>query len=232
MTLAFIGTLSNDQSMALIFLCIILIIEAWIDLTELRVPNKITFPMIFAGWLYAFGRAFFVTQDSGTTLELYVWPMGPDFTLTQSPLVEALIGLWSSFKLTMLGFFLLIWLYAIGGMGAGDVKMQMGFGAWVAPIFGYAHGFQIVLWGWIFAVIIGGFISAIMIWWRGNFSQNKQNVSDIVGDLFSGKSVGQIADRAAERKPRMQLLPYGVPLCLGFIGYILLDHFKMWPNFW
>ncbi len=232
MPLAFIGSLAADQSAALIFLCVVLIIEAWIDLTQLRVPNRITYPMILAGWAYAFGRAFVVAPSDGPPIEMYLWPFGPEFTLSQTPLAEGLLGLWYSFKLTVLGFLLLIFMYAIGGMGAGDVKMQMGFGAWVAPIFGYSHGLMIVFWGWIFAVLIGGVISAIMIWWRGDFRQNRQNVKDIVGDLVSGKSVGQIADRAAERKPRMHLLPYGVPLCLGFIGYIVLDHLQMWPKLW
>ena len=61
--------------------------------------------------------------------------------------------------LSFLGLGLLVWLYAIGGVGAGDVKMQMGFGAWVAPIYGWEAGFEIVLWGWIFGVIVGGVIS-------------------------------------------------------------------------
>jgi hypothetical protein len=34
-----------------------------------------------------------------------------------------------------------------------------------------------------------------------------------------------VAARAAERKPRMHLLPYGVPLCIGFIGYLVISGF-------
>jgi hypothetical protein len=33
-----------------------------------------------------------------------------------------------------------------------------------------------------------------------------------------------VADKAAQRKPRMHLLPYGIPLCLGFIGYLVYQH--------
>ena len=33
-----------------------------------------------------------------------------------------------------------------------------------------------------------------------------------------------VAGKAAQRKPRMHLLPYGIPLCLGFISYLVFLH--------
>jgi hypothetical protein len=48
-----------------------------------------------------------------------------------------------------------------------------------------------------------------------------QNTREIVGDLFSAGSVEEVAKRAAQRKPRLHLLPYGIPLCLGFVGYLV-----------
>jgi len=36
--------------------------------------------------------------------------------------------------------------------------------------------------------------------------------------------VSNAAERAAQRKPTMHLLPYGIPLCMGFIGYLLILH--------
>ena len=33
-----------------------------------------------------------------------------------------------------------------------------------------------------------------------------------------------MADKAAKRKPRMHLLPYGIPLCLGFVSYLIYLH--------
>ena len=55
---------------------------------------------------------------------------------------------------------------------------------------------------------------------RGQFRENLANTRAIVGDLFAGP--GAAADKAAQRKPRMHLLPYGIPLCLGFPTYLLL----------
>src|SRR5215475_14343658 len=41
--------------------------------------------------------------------------------------------LWLSVQGAALGLALLLPLYAIGGMGAGDVKLFMGVGAWMGP---------------------------------------------------------------------------------------------------
>ena len=35
---------------------------------------------------------------------------------------------------------------------------------------------------------------------------------------------GYIAGKAAQRKSRMHLLPYGIPLCIGFVSYLIYIH--------
>jgi prepilin peptidase CpaA len=138
-------------------------------------------------------------------------------------------GLWASFVLSLFGLALLLPLYAIGGMGAGDVKMQAGFGSWVGAIYGLGAGFWIVLYGFCLAAVIGGVIALGMMFWRGDFFQNRKNVSDILRDWFTSSSVSEVAAKAAERKPRMHLLPYGVPLCIGFIGYLVMRSYDLVP---
>jgi len=49
------------------------------------------------------------------------------------------------------------------------------------------------------------------------------NTRAILGDLL-GVPVSQAANRAAQRKARMHLLPYGIPLCLGFISSLIYLH--------
>lgn len=178
-----------------LLLCAALIVAAVIDFWKLKVPNWLTFPLIVSGWIYGLAYSFYTG----------------DFSY-----------LGASFVLTLFGLALLLPVYAIGGMGAGDVKMQMGFGAWVGGIFGLNQGFWIVLMGFCIAAVIGGVIALGMIWWRGDFRQNRKNVAEIVGDWFGAKSVYHVAEKAHARKPRMHLLPYGVPLCIGFVGYLLL----------
>src|SRR5262249_16004055 len=133
-------------------------------------------------------------------------------------------GIGASLLGTVIGFLLLLPVYAIGGMGAGDVKMQMGFGAWVGAYFGVAEGLRVIWWAFAVAVIIGGVLALGMMIVRGRYRQNLANTQAILGDLLGAPGVGEVADRAAKRKPRMHLLPYGIPLCLGFVGYLIYLH--------
>ena len=178
-----------------LFLCGALLLAAAIDFWKLKVPNWLTFPLVISGWLYGLGANF-------------GWWGLPE------------AGIGASLVLTFFGLALLLPVYAIGGMGAGDVKMQMGFGSWVGAIYGLRSGFWVVLYGFCLAALIGGAIALGMMWWRGDFRQNRKNVSDILRDWFGSSSVHEVAEKAAQRKPRMHLLPYGVPLCIGFIGYL------------
>ena len=54
--------------------------------------------------------------------------------------------------------------YAIGGMGAGDVKMYAGFGAWMVPIPWF--GMENLLGAFAVSVIVGGLIALAMIAWK------------------------------------------------------------------
>jgi prepilin peptidase CpaA len=190
----------------LLFISLAMIVAAVIDGWKLKVPNWLTFPLILSGW--AFGLA----QDVG-------------LLPGNGGIVAALVG-------TALGFALLAPVYAIGGMGAGDVKMQMGFGSWVGAFFGFgrwaAEGdpgapgvISIVWWAFAIAVLIGGVLAVGMIVVRGRLRENLANTKEILGDLVKAQGVGEVADKAAKRKPKLHLLPYGIPLCIGFVGYLL-----------
>jgi prepilin peptidase CpaA len=78
-----------------------------------------------------------------------------------------------------------------------------------------------LVYGFCIAAIVGGVIALGMMAWRGDFAQNRQNVADILRDLMNPTKAPAAA---AARKPRMHLLPYGVPLCIGYISYIVFSH--------
>src|SRR6267154_1408782 len=80
-----------------------LIVAAVIDGLKLKVPNWITFPMILSGWVYS------------AVLSPYAGWEG---------LMYSVLG-------TIVGLALLMPAYAIGGMGAGDVKLLPGVGSWI-----------------------------------------------------------------------------------------------------
>jgi prepilin peptidase CpaA len=188
------------------FICLAMIVAAVIDGWKLKVPNWLTFPLILSGWALGLCHDFGWLDGTGTG------------------------GIGASLAGTALGFVLLFPVYSIGGMGAGDVKMQMGFGAWIGAFYGASRtsshpgAMWIVFWAFCLAAVIGGVLALGMIVVRGQFRRNLSNTRAILGDLLGSAGIGEVADKAAQRKPRMHLLPYGIPLCLGFISYLIYLH--------
>ena len=178
-------------------ICIGMIAAAIIDWWKFKVPNKLTFPLIISGWLLGLANDFGLGAGLGG-------------------IGAALLG-------TLLGMGLLLPIYAIGGMGAGDVKMTMGFGSWIGAFFGLPDGLWIIFWAFCAGTIVGGIIATVMIVLRGNYRQNANHVREIVTDMFQA-GVTEAADRANRRRTRWHRLPYGVPLCLGFLGYLIYLH--------
>jgi prepilin peptidase CpaA len=180
--------------------CTGMIAAAIIDWWKFKVPNKLTFPLIVSGWLLGLLNNFEVIPDGGVG------------------------GVGASLVGTALAFALLVPMYAIGGMGAGDVKMTMGFGAWVGAFYGMANGLWIIFYAFCAGSIVGGIIAMGMIVIRGQYRRNVDNVREIVTDVFTSSSVGEVAEKANRRRSRWHRLPYGVPLCIGFVGYLIFLH--------
>ena len=189
------------------FICGAMIAAAVIDGWKLKVPNWLTFPLILSGWA-----------------------LGLFHDFDWLPVSTGFGGIGASLAGTMVGFALLYPIHMIGGMGAGDVKMQMGFGAWIGSFYGLSAGdahpgaMWIVFYAFCLAAIIGGVLALGMIAVRGQLRKNMTNTREILGDLFAAKGVGDMAEKAAARKPRLHLLPYGIPLCMGFIAYLIYQH--------
>ena len=70
------------------------------------------------------------------------------------------------------------------------------------------------------------FIALLALWTLGmilarrTFHQNIAHARAIMFDLATAGSISAVAGRANERRPRWHRLPYGVPLCIGFVGYL------------
>src|SRR6516164_7065918 len=162
----------------LLFVSAVMIVAAVIDGWKLKVPNWLTYPLVISGWVFGLCHNFGWFEDYGVG------------------------GIGASLLGTLAGFLLLLPVYAIGGMGAGDVKMQMGFGAWVGAFYGLAApegrpgALGIIFWAFCLAVLIGGVLATVMILVRGQFARNWANTRAIVGDLLTS-AVGDAAQRAA-----------------------------------
>lgn len=187
-----------------------MVLAAFIDGWALKVPNWITLPLVLSGWMLGALHDFGLATGTGTG------------------------GFGIAFIGTVLGFALLFPMLAIRGVGEGDVKMQMGFGAWVGAFFGTGattdaaggaplHGLGVVFWAFCFGAIVGGAFGMIMILMRRKFGQNVGMVREIFSDLqmFGTGHVSAATKQSEARRDRWVKLPYGIPLCVGFLLYLL-----------
>src|SRR5438094_10023482 len=130
----------------LTIVCAAMILAAVIDGWKLKVPNWLTLPLVLSGWLLGLLNNFGLLTEAGF----------------EGGIGAALAG-------TALGFVLLFPIYSIGGMGAGDVKMQMGFGAWIGAFYGMnatqtsPGALGIIFGAFCVAAVIGGVLALGMI---------------------------------------------------------------------
>jgi len=94
---------------------------AWGNDRSLAMRNVVTLPFILTGW------ALGLVHSLGWQLH------GGSGTLL------------SSLACTALPLLLLLPFYVMGGLGAGSVKLQMGYGAWVGAFLGFERGAATVL---------------------------------------------------------------------------------------
>ena len=161
----------------------VLVVAAVIDGIKLKVPNWITFPMIISGWIY-----------SGCFSDYAGW----------EGFAYSLIG-------TAVGLALLLPAYAIGGMGAGDVKLNAGIGAWVWG--------TVTLYAFCASALVGGAIAVCMVLYKNAWQKHKNQFWLIWNEIVTVRDPEQLAVIAADRKSTMLLLPYGIPMAIGTIGY-------------
>lgn len=122
-------------------------------------------------------------------------------------------GLAASLIGTLVGLGLLLPLYAIGGMGAGDVKLLAGVGAWI--------GSSDTLYAFCWSAIAGAVIAVLMVLARRGWSRHRAQFMMILSEILVIRDPNQLAAIAAERKSSMLLLPYGIPIAIGSIAYFV-----------
>lgn len=181
-----------------------MLLAAFIDGWAFKVPNWCTLSLVLSGWVIGLFHDLSIPIDQGVG------------------------GIGSSMLCTLIGFLLLGPLLAISGMGQGDVKMTMGFGAWVGAYFGGRLSFEILAISFCIGAVVGGVFGLIMMVLRRKFSQNASNFREIFTDLrvLVTQGPSQAAARGYSRRSRWDKLPYGVPLCVGFLGYL----WYLWIN--
>jgi len=125
--------------------------------------------------------------------------------------VFGLPGLGWSLVGTLVGLALLLPMYAIGGMGAGDVKLLAGVGAWVWG--------TVTFYAFCVSAVFGAVIAVFMVLLSGKFRHHVGQFWTIFTEILIVRNPTQLSTMAAERKSTMMLLPYGIPICIGTIAY-------------
>jgi prepilin peptidase CpaA len=120
-------------------------------------------------------------------------------------------GLGWSLVGTVVGLALLLPAYAIGGMGAGDVKLLAGVGAWVWG--------SVTFYAFCVSAVLGGVIAVGMVLSRKGWHKHYAQFFSIYNEITTIRDPEVLATIAAERKPTMMLLPYGIPIAIGTIAY-------------
>lgn len=117
--------------------------------------------------------------------------------------------LWSM-EGALVGLATLLPLYAIGGMGAGDVKLMAGLGAWIGPWLAFE--------AFVASAVVGSGIALVMMAYSGELGKHLVMTQLIGREVLTLRNPCVLAARAAERKPSMMLLPYGIPIAIGSIA--------------
>src|SRR5204863_2024698 len=122
-------------------------------------------------------------------------------------------GLGWSLVGTVIGLALLLPAYAIGGMGAGDVKLLAGVGAWI-------YGTHTV-YAFAVAAVVGALLAIGMVLVRRGWKKHSSQFWVILNEILVIRNPEQLSAIAAQRKPTMLLLPYGIPIAIGTIAYFV-----------
>jgi prepilin peptidase CpaA len=127
-------------------------------------------------------------------------------------------GLSSSLIGLITGFLLLFFVYRLGGMGAGDVKLLCAAGAFLGP--------KLVFYSFIWMALVGGVLALILVVYKKAFSQTLRNLKMLVlGWILRTPSK---ETNLTIKNQALIKLPYGVAIAMGVILTVWL---KRIPNF-
>jgi prepilin peptidase CpaA len=99
-----------------------------------------------------------------------------------------------------LGMLIYGFLFFMGGMGAGDVKLCTAIGAWIGPLQ--------LFYALVFTGLVGGLIALAMAAWGGFLKELFQHTGDLV---FSAKERGE----AVLNNPQRRKMPYAPAIAIG-----------------
>ncbi|WP_035375037.1 A24 family peptidase [Pseudoduganella violaceinigra] len=168
------------------------------DVRSRRIPNR----LVLAGMLAGLALQGLVTPGAG----LFSEPFGA-------------LGLLKAGAGLALGLALLLPMYALGAMGAGDAKLLAMVGTFLGPLD--------ILGAGLASIVAGGLLSLGVALYQGSLRKVSGNVRQMVlGSVLRGMSGGSAridAPLAATGQ-----LPYAVAIACGTVSYLLLTRYFGW----
>jgi prepilin peptidase CpaA len=162
----------------------LLIVAAVIDYRTYKIPN----------WLTLTGIAFGLIYSAAVPFSLH------------AGLLWALGGL-------LLGFLIMLPLYALKAMGAGDVKLMAMAGAFL----GVTDTFYAAL----FTFIVGGLAALAFALFNKALGRMVVNVKNVAQVMLLSAIGGIKPDARIDAGNSVGRLPYGVSISIGTIGYVV-----------
>lgn len=175
---------------------LLLLAAVWTDVKEGRIPNQFVFSGLGLGIL------------SNTAL-----PEGLGFASS----LPGGLGLWSALAGAAIGLAVMLPMYLLRAMGAGDVKLMAMVGAFLGPedVLGAALG----------TFLTGGVLSLGYAWKIGVLRRTLQNIWFILYSSMLRVVVG--SSPALDDAPKTAgKFPYAVAIAVGTLGYLA------WKSVW
>jgi len=150
--------------------------------------------------------------------------------LIASTLLGGWAGLWSSLLGSGFGFAILVVFFALGGVGAGDVKLLTAVGAWLGPFW--------TLQVFIASALAAGVYACLLIFLRGGFLAVALEILSVRQAVFQPKTLGRPdADLSAEvnrADRRRRLVPFAAMICVGYfmnVAWWQSRLVQVWPPY-
>jgi prepilin peptidase CpaA len=131
-------------------------------------------------------------------------------------------GLAASFLGAAAGFFMMILLYVMGGMGAGDVKFVTALGAWL--------GLPLTLYVFLAGCVAAGLYSIVLIVAADSMKEVMLNMQVLMLKLHSlGRHLGaedRVADEVVRPDRYRRLVPFSAMVAVGLVATLTWAYFQ------
>jgi prepilin peptidase CpaA len=129
-------------------------------------------------------------------------------------------GILAGVEGVLVGFGLLIGLWLLRGMGAGDVKLMAALGAWLGP--------ALTLAAVAVAGILGGVMALAIVARQRAWAQMSTNVGAMVVRMGNWKDTLTNLGSAPSFGHSTGVIPYAIPLCIGTWLVVANKFFGWW----